>query len=342
MIPARPDPAPSGPLETAEPAQPADREPRGGNSVAVRGEKASVPVPVTVVILTLNEEVNLPDALASCAGWCDDVHVVDSGSTDATVALATEALGAENVHHHGFESFGKQRNWAIEHVPAKHDWIFHLDADERFTPALVEELHQRLAVSPREAEALDAFRCPHKMMMHGTWLRRSEGYPVYQVRLFHRARMRFVDHGHGQREDPAAKLGTLVEPYLHEAYRRGIDDWVARHNVHSRKEAQALLALEREGGAPGLLGCLSTDRTRRRRALKHWSWKLPGRPWLRWFSILFLQRGFLDGPAAWRYAELMRLYDQMTGAKVRWMRQQAAVSGPCEPDDRHDDFRKPD
>lgn len=295
--------------------EPADHAPDAPPGSAVRGA-----APVSVVLLTLDEEVNLPAALASCQGWCGNIHVVDSGSTNATVALATAALGPANVHHHPFESFGKQRNWAIEHVPAKHDWIFHLDADERFTPALVAELHQRLVASPREAESLDAFRCPHRMIMHGTWLRRSEGYPVYQVRLFHKRRMRFIDHGHGQREDPAAKLGTLTEPYLHEAYRRGIDDWVARHNVHSHKEAEALLALERDGGAPGLLACLSRDRTHRRRALKHWSWKLPGRPWLRWFTILFLQGGVLDGPAAWRYAELMRLYDQMTIAKVRWMR----------------------
>ena len=287
--------------------------------------------PVTVVILTLDEEVNLPDALASCA-WCDDVHVVDSGSTDATVAIAEAALGRGHTHHHAFESFGKQRNWAIEHVPAKHDWVFHLDADERFTPVLVEELHQRLTASPRGAENLDAFRCPHKMMMHGTWLRRSEGYPVYQVRLFHRERMRFIDAGHGQREHPDARLGTLDEPYLHEAYRRGIADWVARHNVHSQKEAEALLAAEREGGAPGLLGCFSADRTRRRRALKHWSWKLPGRPWLRWFTILFLQRGVLDGPAAWHYAELMKLYDQMTAVKVRWLRASGEQHPAVHPD----------
>ena len=265
---------------------------------------------VSVVILTFNEEINLGDCLQSCA-WCDDVHVVDSGSTDGTLRIA-EQYGVP-VHTHAFKSFGDQRNWATDHVPTRHPWIFHLDADERFTPALVHELRARLAAEPD----VDAFRVPHKMILHGTWLRRAEGYPVYQVRLFHRDRMRFTDHGHGQREPASATLATLDEPYLHEAYHRGIFDWVRRHNVHSQREAEAVVAGESEVRA---LAVFSMDRTRRRRAIKSLTLRLPLRPWLRWFHILFLQRGILDGRAAWRYAELMRLYDQMTVTKVRYLR----------------------
>src|SRR5690349_22231261 len=92
--------------------------------------------PVSVVVLTVNEEVNIADCLRSCA-WSDDVHVVDSGSTDRTCGIARE-MGA-TVHVHPFESFGLQRNWAIDHIRHKHDWVFHLDADERFTPELVAE-----------------------------------------------------------------------------------------------------------------------------------------------------------------------------------------------------------
>ena len=277
-------------------------------------------VGVSVVILTMDEEVNLGGCLDSC-GWCDDVHVLDSGSTDGTVAIA-EARGVP-VHVNRFESFAKQRNWATDRIGVKHDWVFHLDADERFTPELVAELRERIGDGTPgggagPADELDGFRCPHKMMLMGTWLRRSEGYPVYQVRLFHRGRLRFIDHGHGQREPADARLGTLREPYLHEAYRRGVFDWVARHNVHSQKEAEAIVF--GNGAAARWRDLVSGDATRRRRAVKALSWRLPGRPWLRWLWILFLQRGFLDGPAAWRYADLMRLYDQMTAVKVRMLR----------------------
>ena len=87
-------------------------------------------VPVSVVILTLNEEINIAQCLASCA-WCDDVHVLDSGSTDRTREIAEEK-GA-TVHINPFESCGAQRNWAIDNIPTKYNWIFHLDADEQFT-----------------------------------------------------------------------------------------------------------------------------------------------------------------------------------------------------------------
>lgn len=296
---------------------PGNRPPPGNQSPL--GKKS----PVSVVILTMNEAVNLGPCLDSCA-WCDDVHVLDSGSTDGTQDIA--AYRGVPVHTNKFESFGKQRNWAIDHIPTKHDWTFHLDADERFTPEMVAEIVALLGDLnlPDSSEkssrggGVDAYRVPHKMMLMGTWLRRSEGYPVYQVRLFHRKRMRFIDHGHGQREPDDAKLGTLQEPYLHEAYRRGVFDWVERHNVHSQREAEAIVS--GDGADAQWSQLLSGDRVVRRRAIKALSFKLPGRPWLRWFTVLFLQRGFLDGPAAWRYADLMRLYDQMTVTKVKLLR----------------------
>ncbi len=252
MIPAHP---PGSPLPDVAIQEEATKDDQGGGGRG--GARGGEGVGVSVVILTMNEAVNLGACLDSC-GWCDDVHVLDSGSTDGTVEIA-EARGVP-VHVHAFESFGKQRNWAIDHLATKYDWTFHLDADERFTPELVAELGG-LFGSGEEVKAdagegnergergerggggvgVDGYRCPHKMMLLGTWLRRSEGYPVYQVRLFHRRRMRFIDVGHGQRERPDAKLGTLREPYLHEAYRRGVFEWVARHNVHSQKEAEAIV-----------------------------------------------------------------------------------------------------
>gem|GEM_PF-4256377 len=169
---------------------------------------------VSVVILTLNEEDNLTECLATC-GWCDDVHVLDSGSTDATVRIAEQA--GVSVHTNTFENFAQQRNWATDHITCKNNWVFHLDADERFTPELVAELESTINNEPK----VDGFHVAHKMMLAGTWLKRSEGYPVYQARLIHKSRFRYIASGHGQRESPGAQMGTLKEPYLHEAYRRG-------------------------------------------------------------------------------------------------------------------------
>lgn len=267
--------------------------------------------PVSVVILTLNEEQNIAACLGSCA-WCDDVHVLDSGSTDRTGAIAGE-LGA-GVHVHPFESFGKQRNWAIDHIPLKHDWVFHLDADERFTPELVREIDGVLRGEPE----LSGFYVPSKLMFMGRWLRRAGGFPTYQMRLFHRARTRFIDYGHGQREEPGKAIGTLRQPYLHYSFSKGLADWIDKHNRYSTQEAREIVRIlgERggEGKGPGPFG----SAVQRRRWLKERVYpRLPARWVLRFCWLYFVKLGFLDGRAGLRFCQLYAAYELFIGLKVR-------------------------
>lgn len=267
--------------------------------------------PVSVVILTLNEEVNIRACIESCA-WSDDVHVLDSGSTDATCELA-ESLGA-HVHHHPFESFGAQRNWAIENIPTKNGWIFHLDADERFTPALVQEMQRVLGENPPEA----GYHVPSKLMFMGTWLKRSGGYPTYQMRLFHKERMRFRDYGHGQREATEGLVGKLREPYIHFAFSKGLYDWLDKHNRYSSLEALQVLASRRE--RLGVTHFFSGDPVRRRRAWKRLGYRLPFRPQARWAATLFLSGGLIEGRPAFTYATLLSTYERMIALKVKLLK----------------------
>ncbi len=269
---------------------------------------------VSVLILTLNEEVNIRACIESCA-WCDDVHVLDSGSEDRTVALAEE-LGA-TVSCNPFESFGKQRNWAIDHIEMKHDWVFHLDADERMTPELVNELQEVLDEGPTEA----GFHVPNKLMFMGRWLRRAGSYPTYQMRFFHKGRMRFIDYGHGQREQPGTTIGTLREPYLHYAFSKGIYDWLDKHNRYSSLEAIQIVEA-REGLR--LTQLFASDPVRRRRAWKELAYHLPFRSFLRWFMIMFVLGGVVEGRAGWTYAQLMATYERMTTLKTRLLKRAAA------------------
>jgi glycosyltransferase involved in cell wall biosynthesis len=271
--------------------------------------------PVSVIVLTRNEEHNIADCLKSADGF-DDVHVLDCGSSDGTVEIA-QACGAA-VHHNPFRGFGQQRNWAIDHIPARYDWHLHLDADERLTPELIAEMSAELAGGP----AVGGYLVPSKLLFAGRWLRHAGQYPAYQVRLFHRGRLRFVDHGHGQREQTDYPLGRLREPLLHHAFSKGLDDWFAKHAIYARREAEQALGVngfaDRTGGqAPPLF---SRDPVLRRRALKRLSSRLPGRYFLRLWYMLVVKRAFLDGTAGITYAHMLATYEGMIDVHLRLLR----------------------
>lgn len=274
----------------------------------------------SVLILTLNEEVNIADCLRSCA-WCEDVAVLDSGSTDRTREIA-RAMGVL-VYVNPFESFGKQRNWAIENIPVKNEWVFHLDADERFTPELVRAMQRLLDAGPKEA----GFHVPHKFMFMGRWLRRAAHYPTYQMRLFHTGRMRFGDYGHGQREATDGTVGTLHEPYLHFGLSKGLTEYIDRHNRYSTAEAIQALESTRQGEfSPS--GLFSGNSVTRRRAFKDLLYRIPYRADLRYIYTLLVRGAILEGRAGLTYAQLQNLYDRMITLKLRLLRAKADPTMP--------------
>jgi glycosyltransferase involved in cell wall biosynthesis len=267
---------------------------------------------VSVIILTYNEQQNIADCLASCA-WCNDVHVLDSGSTDRTCAIASE-LGA-HVHHNRFESFGQQRNWAIDHIPTKHAWHFHLDADERFTPALVREILSEIGPDAARTSAA-AYLVPSKMIFLGKWLKFSGGYPAYQVRLFNASRCKFVDFGHGQREKCNGPVMRLVQPYIHHNFSKGLLDWLAKHNHYSDQESREAIAI-RAMRRPTFRDLRDHDPIVRRRALKNLSYRMKGRGFLRFIDMFVRRGGWLDGTAGIHYSTMMSMYEYWTELKIR-------------------------
>jgi glycosyltransferase involved in cell wall biosynthesis len=269
--------------------------------------------PITVVILTQNEEKNIEPCLASVASFAD-VHVLDSGSTDATVDRATR--GGAMVHTNPFVSFGNQRNWAIDHIPARYLWTLHLDADERMTPELAAEMEGVLAADP----PLGGYYIPSKLMFAGRWLKYAGDYPTYQVRLFRKDRLRFVDYGHGQRESTTNGLGRLRQPYLHYAFSKGLEHWFAKHAVYARQEAlQATQEIAR-GGRPQLRDLFGSDSTKRRRLLKQMAYRLPCRYLFRLLYLLTVKWAFLDGAAGVTYAHMIATYEGMMEVHLRLLR----------------------
>lgn len=264
---------------------------------------------ISVLILTLNEEDNLPRCL-DALDWADDVLVVDSFSTDRTVEVA-EAWGA-SVLQRRFDNFAGQRNFGLTEGELKHEWVLHLDADEVVPPELRDEMFRVI-----EDDSKDAYRVPSKMILHGRWLRYAGMYPAYQVRLGRRDALQFEQVGHGQRETLSPEsIGTLEHALLHYSFSKGLDDWFAKHNRYSTAEARLALK-EAASGDMDWAGLVASDGTRRRRALKKLAARFPFRPTLRFLYMYVLRRGFLDGAAGYTYCRLLSMYEAMTVLKIK-------------------------
>jgi len=271
---------------------------------------------ISVLILTFNEECNLSACLESVS-WSDDVLVLDSFSKDKTVDIAL-AAGAR-VLQNRFVNFAEQRNFGLERGGLKHEWVLHLDADEIVTS----DLRNEMAICARDP-GKDGYRLASKLIFQDRWLRFAGMYPAYQVRFGRRDTLRFVQVGHGQREDlPANRLGTLRHALLHHSFSKGIDDWVAKHNRYSTDEARYFV--NGLAGQPldwaGL--SLRADRMRRRRALKHLAFYLPFRPAFRFFYMYCIKIGFLDGMPGFHYCCLLALYEYLVALKIRELGQKA-------------------
>lgn len=242
---------------------------------------------ISVVILTKDEAQDIGQCLDSLR-WCDDVHVVDSGSTDGTIAIASEANA--HVVSHPFESFGRQRNWALAHCELRHPWILFLDADECSTSAFQRAVLDAAASSP---EKVAGFYCCWKMMLEGTWLKRCDSFPKWQFRLMRKGRAEFTDFGHGQKEHGVrGELEYLREPYLHFAFSKGWAHWVSRHNRYSDLEARERLAAN-----ICWRNIFSAHGSIRNKALKPLVSRMPGWPLAIFLIRYIFKLGFLEGQA---------------------------------------------
>jgi glycosyltransferase involved in cell wall biosynthesis len=263
----------------------------------------------SVLILTLNEARDLPRCLESVRR-CDDIVVLDSGSTDATAALA-KAAGAR-VFTRRFDHFAGQRNHAQREIPFRHPWVFHLDADEQFTPKLDAEC--RLADGRAD---LDGFLVAPKMIFQGRWIPHCTDFPAWQARFVRAPQFEFVQAGHGQREAPHMRVEPLRANYLHDLSSGGEEEWLEKHRRYARAEAEAYLAADADFRFGELF---SGERLRRRRALKRLSYSLPFRPALRFIYQYVLRRGFLDGRPGLRYCQLLARYEGFSTDEIRRLR----------------------
>jgi glycosyltransferase involved in cell wall biosynthesis len=253
-----------------------------------------VRLPISVVVLTHDEARNIGDCLASVGRWAQHVFVVDSGSSDGTVALA-ERAGASVVTH-PFETHARQWRWALESLPIATEWVLALDADQRLTPELQQELEARFR-SGGPAD-VDGFFLNRRQIFRGRWIRHGGYYPKYLLKLFRRGRVSIdetdlVDHHFVVAGATARCRHDLIEDNRNEA---AIAAWTAKHNRYAVLQArQELRARARRTRVP-LRAILSHPDDRVRWLKQRWmSLPLFVRPCLYVTYRYVLRLGVLDG-----------------------------------------------
>lgn len=256
-------------------------------------------MPISVLILTKNEAQDLPGCLVSVA-WSDDIHVLDSMSTDATQAIA-RAHGA-HVTERAFDGYASQRNAGLQ-LPFKNGWVLVLDADERIPTPLVQEM---AAFVQRAPDGVAGARIRRRDIWWGTWLKHAQISPFY-VRLVR------VGRAHYEREINEVMMVNgdiqdLHESFDHLPFSKGLDHWIAKHNTYSRMEAE-LIASGQRGEPSWKLAFFHSDFNERRVHQKGLFYRMPGRPFIKFAYMVLVRRAFLDGWAGIRYAVLQSIYE---------------------------------
>jgi len=255
---------------------------------------------ISVVILTLNEQQDLPGCLDSLQ-WADDIHIVDSGSIDLTLDIAKRRHA--KIYYNKFTGFGDQRNWSLENCTLKYDWILFLDADERSTPAFEESLASNIHFASSEATG---FYLCSKTILNNTWLRYSDNFPKWQFRLVKKYRGSFVNSGHGQKECGDVKhIEYIDEPYIHLAFSKGWKYWHEKHKQYAINDAKQVL-----DSAISPMAILSSSGSQRNLAIKSFVRRFPLWPYIRFVSTYIFQKGFLDGKNGFLYCKKILWYEK--------------------------------
>ncbi len=282
-------------------------------------------IPVSVLIPAKNEEQNLPACLESVSR-ADEVFVVDSQSEDRSIEISEE-LGANVVQFHFNGTWPKKKNWGLENLPFRNEWVLIVDCDERITDELWDEMAAAI-----EKDECDGYYLNRRVFFMGKWIKYGGKYPDWNMRFFKHAKGRYEDLKTGEIQNTGdnevhehvvvnGKTEYLENDMMHEDY-RDMFHWLARHNRYSNWEAKVYLNLLEGKGDDGTIGAnLFGDSVQRKRFLKKIWVRLPFKPFLRFILAYFLRLGFLDGFAGYTYARLLSQYEYQIGVKLFELRQ---------------------
>jgi glycosyltransferase involved in cell wall biosynthesis len=263
--------------------------------------------PVSILILTLNEEANLAECIDSCA-WSGDIVVFDSLSQDRTREIAL-AKGARVIDR-AFDNYAAQRNAALTTVGYKYPWVLMVDADERVPQDLAEEITAAIAIAQADTAM---FRMRRKDFFLGQWLKRSSGYPTWFGRLVRIGRVR-VEREINEEYIAEGAIQPLNGHLHHFPFNKGVSYWFERHNRYSSMEAVAKVAMLADPIVSRNL--FSSDPFARRRIWKRLLYRLPLRPLIVFLYLYVFRLGMLDGRAGFYFSRMRAIYEFFIDVKV--------------------------
>ncbi|MFA6281666.1 MAG: glycosyltransferase family 2 protein [Candidatus Omnitrophota bacterium] len=249
---------------------------------------------VSVVILAKNESGRIKDCLLSVSGWTDEIIVIDDASTDNTVELST-SLGA-TVFVKKMDVEGTHRNWA--YLKTRNEWVLSLDADERPTPELKEEINALLVNNPKE----NAFTIPRRNFIGDYWIRWGGLYPSAQIKLFRKDKFKWEEVEVHPRAILEGDCGHLTKDLIHYTYRDWAD-FLKKLNNQTTFEAQKWYKLSLE----------NPKKARYKMNTFHALWRVVDR----FIRAFFAKKGYRDGFIGFMIAYFGSLYQIVSYAKYR-------------------------
>ena len=266
----------------------------------------------TVIILTKNEETDIERCIRSVESWVKRIVIVDSGSTDRTVEIASR-LGVEVVRHEPFADYGRQFNWAVDNLRIKTTWVFRLDADEVITPELRKELEKEL--EHHATDDVSGFMMRYKVEFMGRYLMHGGFYPFQKITIFKYGKGRFEERAMG--EHIVLSEGRCVylrNDAIHHTLKT-LDLYINKHNWYATREVQDYFDV-RSGRENALLDG-QPERAKKLRDGLYYRLPMFLRAKLFFWYRYDLRLGFLDGMPGYIFAFMQAYwYRTLVDAKI--------------------------
>lgn len=252
-----------------------------------------IKLPISAIVMTLNEELNLNECLSSINDHVDDIIIVDSYSFDKTLEIAKEYTN--KIYHNKWINYSTQYLWAIENTEIQNEWILRIDADERWTKEGFEELKKII-----EHDSADGVYVKMKIFFMGKWIKHGDFYPNYFLRVYKKSKGKMEDRWMDEHIKVDGKTVISNIEVIESNYDRqkNISLWTDKHNKYSTREAIEFLIQKHNLKSMDTVAKFWGNRTERKRWLKeNFYFKLPLfiRPFLYYIHRYIFKLGFLDG-----------------------------------------------